>query len=110
RTALQQRTDLQVTRNTMASNNVVLKSFNDQKLPAVDLTTTYGGAGLGGTSILFDKPSGLDRVKTGEIPGGYTDALRSLFGRKYPNWTMQVNVSYPIGGGSADANAARTKL
>jgi len=110
RSALQQRTDLQTARNNMASNDVLLKSFNDQRLPAVDLTTTYGGQGLGGTSILFDKPSGLDRVKTGEIPGGYSDALHSLFNRAYPNWTMQVNVSYPIGGSSAEASAARTKL
>jgi len=109
RAALQQRTDLQVARNTMASNNVILKSLNDQKLPAVDLTTSYGGSGLGGTSFTF-AGSGLDRVKTGEIPGSYTDALSSLFDRKYPNWTMQVNVSYPIGGSAADANAARTKL
>ncbi|HTL00595.1 MAG TPA: TolC family protein [Vicinamibacterales bacterium] len=109
RAALQQRTDLQVARNNMASNNVVLKSLNDQKLPAVDLTTSYGGSGLGGTSFTF-AGSGLDRVKTGEIPGSYTDALSSLFDRKYPNWTMQVNVSYPIGGSAAEANAARTKL
>lgn len=109
RTALQQRTDLQVARNNMASNDVLLKSFNDQKLPAVDLTTSYGGAGLGGTSFNFSG-SGLDRVKTGEIPGGYSDALRTLFHRNYPNWTMQVNVSYPIGGSSAEASAARQKL
>ena len=77
RTALQQRTDLQIAHNTMDSNNVLLKSFNDQKLPAVDLTTTYGGAGLGGTSIQFSG-AGLDRVKTGEVPGGYADALHTL--------------------------------
>jgi outer membrane protein TolC len=109
RSALQQRTDLQIARNNMASNNVLLKSFNDQKLPAVDLTTTYGGSGLGGTSFTF-AGTGLDRVKTGEIPGSYADTLRSLFNRNYPNWTMQVNVSYPIGGSSADASWARTKL
>ena len=109
RSALQQRTDLQVARNSMASNDVLLKAFNDQKLPAVDVTTTYGGAGLGGTSFNFSG-TGLDRVKTGEIPGGYADALHTLVGRNYPNWTMQVNVNYPIGGSSADASAARTKL
>ena len=109
RNSLQHRTDLQIARNNMASNNVMLKSFNDQKLPAVDLTTTYGGSGLGGTSFTFSG-SGLDRVKTGEVPGSYLDALSSLFGRKYPSWTMQVNVSYPIGGSSAEASAARTKL
>jgi len=74
RDALQQRTDLQIARNNMATNDVMLKSFNDQKLPAVDLNATYGGSGLGGTSFNFTG-SGLDRVKTGEIPGSYTDAL-----------------------------------
>src|SRR5204863_5678177 len=44
RSALQQRTDLQAARNNMAVNNVLLKSLNDQKLPAVDLTTSYGAA------------------------------------------------------------------
>ena len=109
RGALQQRTDLQIARNNMAANNVILKSLDDQKLPQVDLTTTYGGSGLGGTSIQF-AGTGLDRVKTGEVPGSYVDALHSLLGRNYPNWTMQVNVSYPLGGSAADANAARTKL
>ena len=49
-------------------------------------------------------------MATGEIPGGYIDAIHSLFNRHYPNWTMQVNVSYPVGGSAAEANAARTKL
>jgi outer membrane protein TolC len=109
RTALEQRTDLQVARNNMESNNVLLKSFNDQKLPQVDLTSGYGGSGLGGNSFTFTG-TGLDRQKTGEIPGGYADALHSLFNRTYPNWILRVDVSYPIGGNSADASAARQKL
>jgi outer membrane protein len=109
RSALTQRTDLQVARNNMQSNSVLLKSFNDQKLPQVDLTTAYGGSGLGGTSIQFSG-TGLDRTKTGELPGGYGNALGSLFNRAYPNWTMQVNVAYPIGGNSAEASAARQRL
>jgi outer membrane protein len=109
RSALQQRTDLQIARNNMQSNNVMLKSFNDQKLPSVDLNTSYGGSGLGGTSFNFSG-TGLDRVKISEIPGGYSDALGTLFNRAYPNWQMQVNVTYPIGGSSAEASAARTKL
>jgi outer membrane protein TolC len=93
----------------MESNNVLLKSFNDQKLPQVDLTSSYGGAGLGGNSIQFTG-SGLDRVQTGFLPGGYSNALNSLFNRAYPNWILRLDVSYPIGGNSADASAARQKL
>ena len=109
RSALQQRTDLQITRNNMASNNVLLKSFNDQKLPQVDLTATYGMQGIGGTQFQF-QGSGVNAVKIGETPGGYSDALSRLFQRQYPNKVFQINVTYPIGGGSADASAARQKL
>jgi outer membrane protein len=109
RGALQQRTDLQITRNNMASNNVLLKSLNDQKLPAVDLTTSYGGQGLGGVQYVRSG-SGLDAVVLNTIAGGYVDALHNVTGRDYPNWTMRVDVSYPIGGSAADASAARTRL
>lgn len=109
RTALQQRTDLQVARNNMNSNNVILKSFRDQKLPQVDLTATYGMQGIGGTQYLF-QGSGATAVRIGEIPGGYHDAVSSLFQRQYPNKNVQINVTYPIGGGVADASAARQKL
>jgi outer membrane protein TolC len=44
------------------------------------------------------------------IQGGYDDALSTLFGRDYPNWQFALNVSYPIGGNAAEAQAARTRL
>jgi outer membrane protein len=109
RTALEQRTDLQVARNNMESNNVLLKSFNDQKLPAVDLTTSYGGQGLGGIQYIRSG-TGLDSIVTNTIAGGYSNALNTLVARDYPNWNMFLNVSYAIGGSTANAQAARTRL
>ena len=46
----------------------------------------------------------------GAIPGGYTNALRTLSGRDYPTWNMQLNVSYPLGASAADANYARARI
>jgi outer membrane protein TolC len=65
--------------------------------------------GLGGTQYLRSG-QGLNSVITGTVKGGYQDALRSLWGRDYPNWNFQVNVSYPIGSSSAQANLARAGL
>jgi outer membrane protein len=111
RTALQQRTDLQIARNAFESNNVLLKSQRDQSLPDVDAVLSYGAAGLGGVQYLFDKPSGLDRQRIGvAVNGGYGNALSTLFDRDYPNWSFALNVSYPIGGNAAEAQAARTRL
>ncbi len=110
RSALGQRTDLQIARNAFEANNVLLKSQRDQALPDVDALITYGASGLGGTQYNF-LGSGLDRQRAGiAVQGGYNDALRTLAGRDYPNWQFAVNVSYPIGGNAAEAQAARTRL
>lgn len=110
RSALDQRTDLQIARNALNTNDVLLKSQRDQALPDVDALVTYGASGLGGTQWRFTG-SGLDRQRTGiDVLGGYNDALRTLFGRDYPNWQLAVNVSYPIGGNNFVAQAARTRL
>lgn len=111
RQALQVRTDLQIARNNFETNSVLLKSQRDQALPDVDAILTYGAAGLGGIQYQFDKPSGLDRVRTGVlVNGGYSNALDTLFNRDYPNWSFAFNVNYPIGGNQAQAQAARTRL
>ncbi len=110
RTALQQRTDLQIARNNFESNNVLLKYQSNSALPDVDALVTYGASGLGGTQYNFTG-SGLDRVRQGiAVQGGYDDSLGTLLGRDYPNWQFAVNVSYPIGGNNFEAQAARTKL
>jgi outer membrane protein len=110
RSALQQRTDLQIARNAFESNNVLLKSQRDQSLPDVDALVTYGASGLGGTQYDF-LGSGLDRQRAGiAVQGGYNDALRTLFNRDYPNWQFALSVNYPIGGNPAEAQAARTRL
>jgi outer membrane protein len=110
RSALQQRTDLQVARNAFEANSVLLKSQRDQSLPDVDALITYGASGLGGTQYEF-LGSGLDRQRAGiAVQGGYNDALSTLFGREYPNWQFALNINYPIGGNPAEAQAARTRL
>jgi outer membrane protein len=110
RTALTQRTDLQVARNNFETNNVLLKALRDETLPDVDATLSYGASGLGGTQYAFSGTN-LDRVRTGIlVAGGYRNALDTLFEREYPNWQFAVNVNYPIGGNAAVAQAARSRL
>jgi outer membrane protein len=110
RNALQQRTDLQVARNALETNNVLLKSQRDQSLPDLDALVGYGASGLGGTQYAFSG-SGLDRIRQGiQVQGGYGDSLGTLFNRDYPNWQFALSMSYPIGGNNFEAQAARTRL
>jgi outer membrane protein TolC len=109
RKALEGRTDLEQARKTLESNDVTLRFLSNQRLPALDLTASYGAQGLGGTQFIR-QGSGLGSSIIGTIPGGYGNAWNTLTGRDYPTWNVQLNVSYPIGGSAADASYARGRV
>ncbi len=109
RRALENRTDLQQARKNLQVNDTTLKFLSNQTLPQADLVARYGLIGQGGTQYITSG-SGVNRIVTGEIPGGYGDALNSLFNRNFPTWTMQLNVTYPIGQSAADATVARARV
>ena len=108
RRALQARTDLAQARKTLDSNDVTMKFLHNQTLPAVDLVGNYGAQGLGGTQFIRGGLGSSEVLRT--VPGGYGDAWRTLTGRDYPTWNVQVAVTYPIGGSSADAIYARSRV
>ncbi len=107
--ALSNRTDLDQARRQIDANDITLQFMSNQRLPGLDLTATYGAQGLGGTQFIR-QGSGLGSTVIGTIPGGFSDALRTLTGRDYPTWNVQVNMSYPLGGSAADANYARARV
>jgi outer membrane protein len=109
RRAIERRTDLVSARKNLESNDVSIKYYRNQSLPAVDLITSYGAQGIGGTQ--FQRTGDrLNSVVTGTTPGGYGDALKLLTNRDYPNWNLQVNMSYNIGESQSDAQYARARV
>ena len=109
RRGLAGRTDLEIAKKNIAANDVTLKYLVDQMRPQADLLATYGLVGLGGTQLVTTG-SGVNREVTGTIPGGYGDALSTLFGHNFPRWTAQLNLSYPLGVSSQEASVARARV
>lgn len=107
RTALADRTDIARSRRQLDINDVNLSAMRNNTLPSVDLTGTYQLQGQGGTRFLR---SGLGGTVNTEIPGGVGDAFDQLFDADFPVWTVQVNLSYPLGQSAADAALARAQL
>jgi outer membrane protein len=52
RKALAARTDIETSRKQVQANNISIRNLSDQRLPAVDLTASYGAAGIGGTQFV----------------------------------------------------------
>lgn len=109
RKALAERTDVVTARKNLDVNDVSLRFFRNQSLPAVDLNASYGAQGVGGTAIVRTGPLGNQTV-TAIVPGGYSDALSLLRARDYPTWNLNVTMAYPIGGNQADAQQARARV
>jgi outer membrane protein len=107
RTALGTRTDLEQARRQISANDIALRSWTDQQLPALDLTASYGLAGVGGTQFIR---TGLGGQIASSIPSGYADALSILARQDAPTWNINLNFSFPIGASPAEANVARARL
>ncbi len=109
RKALQGRTDLEQARRTIDSDDITMKFLQNQTLPAVDVTAAYAAQGLGGTQFIR-QGTGLGSTVIDTIPLGYSNAWKTLTGRDYPNWNLQLNVSYPIGASATEAQYARARI
>jgi outer membrane protein TolC len=107
--ALAERTDLVAQRLSLENAEYGVRFTKNQKLPQLDLFAAYGSSGIGGTQIIRNPDDPLG-PPIGTIPGGYNDALSSVFGRDLPTWSVGVNVSYPILNKQNSAAAARARL
>jgi outer membrane protein len=110
--ALSARTDLTIAHKNLQVNDVTVKLLRNQLLPQADVVARYGVVGRGGTQITRSG-TGLgagQSVITNTIPGGFSDAFSTMFGNDYPTWNLTLNLSYPLGTSSAEANLARARV
>jgi outer membrane protein len=108
--ALSTRTDVLQARQTLTANDVTLRLLNNQRLPQLDLQTRYATTGIGGNRLIT-QGTGVDRgVIVGVDPGGYLDALNTLFRNQLPTWSVALNMSYNLGTSVEDASIARARI
>ncbi|HEV8395516.1 MAG TPA: TolC family protein [Vicinamibacterales bacterium] len=112
RNALQKRTDLQRQSKSLEVNDVNIRYLRNQTLPDVSAQFDYGLTGLGGLNLIrgpgpFGPGSGSVIDTVGR---SYGATLGDLFANRYPQWTAQLNISYPIGASQQEANLARARI
>jgi outer membrane protein TolC len=109
RAALDRRTDLQQVRKTLEANDVSIRYFRNQTLPDISASVDYGLTGLGGTQLLRGE-GGFPGPIIGQLQRGFGSVLGDLFANDFPNWTVQLNISYPIGLSTQEASLTRARL
>ncbi len=111
RNALENRTDVAQARRQMEQTDITLKYVKNQKLPAIDVTTSYNVIGLGGTQSVFNYEAGVIPAPIiGSSQRSFSDALRDVFGNNFKTWSVRVDFSYPLGTSGADAGLAQARV
>lgn len=108
--ALDRRTDITVARKNLESLGLNVRLAKNQVLPQLDFVGSYGATGQGGTQLIRDTSNGFGGPVVDTIPGGYGDALDSVFKRDYPGWMIGVNLSVPILNRQGKAARAKAQI
>jgi outer membrane protein TolC len=114
RNALDKRSDLQAAQNSLAQSDINLHYFHNQVLPDVSAQFNYITTAAGGSEL---SPVNLAAITGGGSPNrsilsdrGFGSVLGDVLRSTYPNWAVGVQIGYPLGSSTAQANLARARL
>ena len=106
--ALTERTDVVVARKNLENNDVNIRYFRTQMMPALDASLNYGAQAIGGSA--FIRGEGFPGPIIGEVQKSYWSTVGDTFAGDFPSWTLSLNLSYPLGTSNAEAQLARARL
>jgi outer membrane protein len=91
------------------SDRIRYDYWHNQTLPAVNLVGSYGAVGLAGTFFVPDPndPTGQHLVPVDSTP--FSDAFSDIFHVRNKNWSIGLNVSYPLFNRSARGQRGAAK-
>ena len=108
RNALLNRTDLDTLDKNLDVTDTNIRYHRNQQLPDVNLQVDYGLTGLGGERLI--RAGGFPGMVVGQEQKSFGSVLGDIFANEFPNWTVGVTVSYPLGTSAADASVERYRL
>src|SRR5204862_1223699 len=111
RNALDKRSDLKAAKNSLERSDVDIRYLKNQVLPDVNANATYIATGVGGVQLSQLDPNaifaGQALARSIVAQRGYGSVLGDVFQSAYPDWTIGVSISYPLGPNTAHTNLAR---
>jgi outer membrane protein len=92
--AMERNLSLEAARADIEAKKALADAAGWEWLPTLDLVGSIGGSGLSGNAqrVVF----GGDTLIT-TTGGPYSDAISEAIDRKFPNWSVGVELSFPIG-------------
>jgi outer membrane protein len=111
RNALDHRSDIMSAKNSLEQSDINIRYYRNQVLPDVNAQVNYGASGVGGTQFNRSIDS-LTGAQNSTVIGqrSYGSALSDVFTNAFPQWSVGVQIGYPLGAATSHANLARVRL
>lgn len=104
--ALRNRSELLRQKLGLELSDLNVKLARNAMLPQLDLSATYGFGGLGGSMTTVDPETG----EATKISGGFDDSFDQIVRLEYPQWTLGLNLTMPLGNTAARADLAKSRF
>jgi outer membrane protein len=106
--ALAERHDLKALQAALAIDAINVRRYRNETLPDASLRMNYFAQGTGGTELL--RIGGFPGPIIGTARRSFASVLDDLAESRYPSWSVELAISYPIGTARPEAEAARASL
>jgi outer membrane protein TolC len=113
RNALDKRSDLRQAKNSLERSDLDIRYLRNQILPDINAQATYISRGVGGTQLNSLTPNDVLAGNTNRFivaQRGLGSVLGDVFQNSFPDWTVGVQIAYPLGSSTSHANLARARL
>jgi len=107
-TALSGRLDLAFLKRSIEIEDLQLRVSRDSTRPSVNAQLNYESRGSGGTRLIYGE--GFPPPVDDRVVRSFGSVLSDTFGNAYPNWSVGLNVAYPLGRSFQEANYARAEV
>jgi outer membrane protein len=104
--ALAHRPELDELAHRLDRQDVEIEAARDRVLPQVDLVAAYNGRGLGGTTNEDAIQPFGPVVVPGDLRGGLGTSLENLAGNEFPDASLGLAVTIPLGNAAARQDVA----
>lgn len=113
RKALAERTDIVNARKNIEINDFNVRYYRNQSLPDVTASVNYNASAIAGTQVTRARDP-ITGLPTGAVVSsasvGFLSGLGNTLTGDFPGWSLQFDISYPIGKSSQEAQLARARL
>ncbi|WP_263411437.1 TolC family protein [Terriglobus tenax] len=106
-TAMNQRPDVALAGEQIATAKTALKGSHNQMLPELNLVASMQNNGAAGTPAT---PSGTSTAAPANLVGGYGSALSQMFQRSYPDYMVGAELRIPVHNRIAKSDYVRDEL